>query len=48
MGLQLALHKQVTKVVLETDNTRVVAKLSRDEKDRSVLGPFLEKIKSLL
>jgi hypothetical protein len=32
MGLQLALHKHVTKVVLETDSTGVAAKISRDEK----------------
>jgi hypothetical protein len=38
----------VSWVILETDSTRVAAKLSRDKKDRSVHGPLVEEIKSLL
>jgi ribonuclease HI len=48
LGLQLARTMPVSKVILETDSTEVAAKLSRDERDRSVHGPLVEEIKSLL
>jgi len=48
MGLHLAKDLQLANVILETDNIGVAAKLSRDDMDRSVHGPLVEEIKSLL
>jgi hypothetical protein len=47
LGL-LALEKNLRRVVLEMDSSGVVAKLNRDEQDRSTHGPLVEEIKSLL
>jgi ribonuclease HI len=47
-GLMLAKEIQASKVILETDSTGVMAKLRKEEKDRSFHGPLVEEIKELL
>ena len=47
-GLHLAKELQVQRVILETDNTGVAAKLGKEEQDRSLHGPVVEEIKTLL
>lgn len=47
-GLVLARNRRILKVVLETDCTGVAAKLRRDEQDRSIHGPLVAQIKSLM
>jgi ribonuclease HI len=47
-GLRLAHEAQVQRLVLETDNVRIVAKLQKVDQDRSFYGPLVEEIKNLL
>ena len=47
-GLLLASEVQVQHIILETDSVEVAAKLNKEGQDRSVYGPLVDEIKTLL
>jgi hypothetical protein len=47
-GVNLAIQRGETKIILEIDCQSVVTKLQREELDRSIHGTFVEDIKALL